>query len=91
MIKYKDYAITADDHCYTVGKPVVRKDKDGEEKEVIVKPRYYTTLSDAVRGLMESMRKEIVASGDMDLSGLLEAVEKSDKAVLDCLGRGADR
>lgn len=42
----KNLAIVADGHCYAVGKPVKKQSGD----VFIQKPRYYSTMADALRG-----------------------------------------
>ena len=83
MIKYNQYGITADTNGYTIG--VVRpRIKDGKEEEYLSNAKYYGDLSSAIRGLMEFERRRITAEAQA-LGELLEAVRKSDNAILEAL------
>ena len=55
------FTLTADEHCYTVGKPRERPGK-GIEMQT---PKYYCTISQAVQGTLERVLLQGVASGEI--------------------------
>ena len=66
----------ADDHCFIVGKPRI---KSGSLIK-IEKPRYYTTVAQAVRGaLQQAMREKVQNSEITTLRQFIERQEVLQK------------
>ena len=64
MIKLSDkIAITADENQYIVGRPAERRDRAGKASIEIARPRYYATLSSAVKSAVSTAMREMVADG----------------------------
>ena len=69
-------AMIADDHCFIVGKPRI---KSGSPIK-IEKPRYYTTVAQAVRGaLQQAMREKVQNSEITTLRQFIERQEVLQK------------
>lgn len=82
MVKYGEYVIVPDEHCYVVGKPKTRIDKNGKEVTTIQGAKYYGSFQNAIIGLMEACRKDVLSSQDMTLKEALERVKESDSKIL---------
>ena len=64
MIKLaENLVIIADEHQYIVGRPWERRAKAGNVSISIRDPRYYTTLSTALKSAMHTMLRSGVADG----------------------------
>lgn len=57
----KGFVITADEHCFIVGKRKQRADGRTD----IVNPKYYTTMHQAIRGTICCMMRVAVKDGDV--------------------------
>ena len=57
----KDFAMTADNHCFIVGRPRQRVGKALE----MLEPSYYTTAAQAVQGTLNRAMRQGVADGSI--------------------------
>lgn len=57
----KGFAVSADDHCFIVGK--LKQRTDGRIE--ITNPKYYTTMHQAIRGTLCCMMRASVKDGDI--------------------------
>lgn len=75
MIQLTDnLAVTADQHQYIAGTPRIRPDKG----VTIDNPRYYTTLSGAVKGAVSQTMRDMVSDGTITtLRGWLDEYQKA--------------
>ena len=76
---FDDYVIDADDNCYIMGKLKPVKVKDGDSEKIVMrvnKPKYYTTVSDAIQGFFNAKSKETISSSDFDLSEAITALKR---------------
>lgn len=78
MLRIEGWVIDADERCYIAGRLKTRTKKDGEIEEYIHNPKYYTHLVDAVKGLVEMERRELVRKRDWSAPELLAAIRESD-------------
>lgn len=82
MIRYKDYAIDADGYGYTAGKLATVKDaKTNEQKEQIVKPKYYGSIAHAVAGMRDMIIRETVSKEDLQLDRFVKRLEEIDDGI----------
>ncbi len=90
----KDLAMTADEHCYIVGKPRQRADKG----TVLDKLTYYPTAAQAVSGALSRTMRQGVADGS--ITTLLEFVQEQERlrdelekllAPLEDVGKAGER
>ncbi len=69
MIQLTDkLAVTADNECYIVGKPIETVTVNGEKRSKTVRmrsPRFYPTLAQAVRGAVSVTLRQKVASDEI--------------------------
>lgn len=66
----KDFAMTADQHCYMVGKLRVSRGKHGALRE----PTYYSTAAQAVQGALSRVMRQGVA--DESITSLRQFIEE---------------
>lgn len=81
-----NYIIDADARCYTIGTLAKNKNKeDGTITESIQNPGYYTTLQQALNGILKRIERDTVRNTIGDLKSLTEAINKSHERVLEAL------
>lgn len=93
MIRVGDYVIDADQYGYTVGTSVIKQEKrkDGTVKvERIENARYYNTLQDALQGVREAYRRNLVQSMDKPLNEALTALTEQERAFRELLSSKMD-
>lgn len=81
MIKVNEWVIDADGRCYIIGKPKQRTTKEGKVEDYLTDQKYYPTLSGALNGIREAMRRDLVRSQDMTLDEALEKITKLDSEI----------
>lgn len=69
----KDLVLMADSDCYTVGKPRTRTDKGC----VLDRPKYYTTVAQAMRGALAITMRQRVADGS--ITKLRQFIEEQER------------
>ncbi len=79
MLNIEGWAIDADERCYIVGRLKTRTTKDGNTERYIHNPRYFTRLSDALNGILESEKRRVVQDKDLTIGELLAAVQEIDR------------
>lgn len=83
MIKINDtYFITADTHNYILQEKKINKNKEGEKEERLVNIGYYTTIDNAVKGLLKKeMRKYVAKNTIQTLKDAVNEFEKIEKKI----------
>lgn len=69
----KDLVLIADSECYVVGKPGKSRGKGPE----LIKPKYYTTVAQAVRGALAITMRQRVADGS--IATLRQFIEEQER------------
>ena len=87
MIKLSDgFFMNVDSNNYTIGIPkkqIVENKKTGESKETVVMAdaRYYPTLSSALAGWWEAVRKKALSEFDGSLEEAINMVKEQDEKI----------
>lgn len=84
VIKIMD-DIDADACIYIIGTLTKNKNKDGTVSQSIQNPGYYTTLQQALNGILKRIERDTVRNTIGDLKSLTEAINKSHERVLEAL------
>ena len=89
MIKLIDnYVIDADARCYTIGTLTKNKNKeDGTITESIQNPGYYTTLQQALNGILKRIERDTTRNTTGDLKALTEAIRASHDRVVEAFNK----
>ena len=81
-----NWVIDSDGKTYTGGKLATRTLDDGTKYAYIKDAFYCKTLTGCLRAISMRMRAEAIKNMDGDMVGALEALQATDKRLMDAIG-----
>lgn len=68
-----DWYVDADESCYTLGKLVLRTDKEGKEKQLLINTSYHKTVAQACNSLLQRYQRKLVEQNAYELKDAVRA------------------